>query len=145
LPTLLADAAATARTLPGNHPVSLQTDAHEHVLADPERIGQVLRNLLSNAAKYSPPNTPITLRTRSLPDQVWIEVVDQGAGIDPEEQEQIFAKFGRGSRPRCNGVAGLGLGLYLSRRIVQAHGGDLTVSSTPGQGSVFTFPLKVVR
>jgi signal transduction histidine kinase len=142
---LLNDGADFARTLPGNHPVKVEADREAQVLADPERIGQVLRNLLSNAAKYSPSGTQITLRSQSLPGQVQIEVVDQGPGIDPEDLEQIFAKFGRGRQTRQHGVAGLGLGLYLSRRIVQAHGADLTVCSTPGQGSVFAFPLEVVR
>ena len=145
LATLLSDAVASARTLPGNHPVALDIDADEQVLADPDRIGQVLRNLLSNAAKYSSPDTPITLRARSMPNQVWVEVVDQGDGIDPEDLEHIFAKFGRGRHGRHQAVTGLGLGLYLSQRIVQAHGGELTVCSKPGQGSVFAFPLEVAR
>jgi signal transduction histidine kinase len=146
LEKLLTDAKAYARTLPVDHPVhqirhsDLRTG--ERVLADPERIGQVLRNLLSNAAKYSPEGTPIELRVDKKEGRIRIEVADHGQGIHPDDVPRIFEKFGRG-RERHK-MPGAGLGLYLSRRIVQSHGSELTVQTRPGEGSVFGFELAVV-
>jgi signal transduction histidine kinase len=108
------------------------------------RIGQVVRNLLTNAAKYSPPGTPITLRTTRRGGHVRIEVVDRGYGIHPDDLPRIFEKFGRGRDVAGEKRAGVGLGLYLSRRIVRAHGSDLTVDTTPGLGCAFGFELEVV-
>ena len=72
-----------------------------------------------------------------------IAVADHGFGIHPDDVARIFEKFGRGRDQSGRQVAGLGLGLYLSRRIVQAHGAELCVDSTPGVGSVFAFDLEV--
>jgi signal transduction histidine kinase len=150
LATLLADAEAYARTLPGDHPIGVISNgnlgAEERILADPQRIGQVLRNLLSNAVKYSPEGTPLELRAaRSGRDRLRIEVADSGEGIHPDDVDRIFEKFGRGRDGKGRGeIAGAGLGLYLSRRIVRAHGSDLTVDTKLGGGSVFSFELEVV-
>jgi PAS domain S-box-containing protein len=140
---LLADAATFAATLPGDHPCSAAPPPDGQVWADPERIGQVLRNLLSNAAKYSPPGAPIAVRAIREGARVRFEVAEAGPGIPPADRERIFHKFARltsGTPAR-----GSGLGLYLSRQIVRAHGGELTVESTPGAGAVFRFALDVVR
>jgi signal transduction histidine kinase len=74
--------------------------------------------------------------------RVSIEVADRGPGIHPDDLERIFEKLGRGRNGKDGQVSGAGLGLYLSRRIVRAHGSDLTVRSRPGAGSVFAFELK---
>jgi signal transduction histidine kinase len=113
------------------------------VLADPERIGQVLRNLLSNAAKYSPEGTPIELRLLGKKGGVGLEVADRGPGIHPDDAARIFEKFGRGREGRQ--TPGVGLGLYLSRRIVRGHGSELSVRTRLGEGSAFGFELAVVR
>jgi signal transduction histidine kinase len=76
---------------------------------------------------------------------VHIAVADQGPGIHPDDVPRIFEKFGRGRDRWGRTVAGVGLGLYLSRRIVQAHGAELDVDSTPGLGAVFAFDLEVAR
>jgi signal transduction histidine kinase len=121
-------------------------EAHERVLADRDRIRLVLRNLLCNAAKYSPCGTRISLRAASASDgRVRIEVADRGPGIHPYDLEVIFEKFRRGQNGTGGRVSGAGLGLYVSRRIVRAHGSDLTVRSKPGAGSVFAFELEGVR
>ena len=117
----------------------------ERVWADAERIGLVLRNLLSNAARYSPAGAPIELRAMRRGERVRIEVADQGYGIHPADVARIFEEFGRGRDQDERKVAGAGLGLYLSERIIRAHGSELTVDSTPGTGSVFGFDLQVVR
>ncbi len=144
LALLLTDAGAFAKTLPGDHPLLPVPATDLRVRADPERIGQVLRNLLSNAAKYSPAGTPIELRVVPAATRVQVEVADHGFGIPPEDLTRIFEKFERGREERGRRIAGHGLGLYLSRRIVQAHGGDLTACSILGKGSVFGFDLEVV-
>ena len=115
------------------------------MLADPERIGQVLRNLLSNAAKYSPEGTPIELRVIGKKGRVRLEVADRGPGIHPEDVTRIFEKFGRGRDREGRKMPGVGLGLYLSQRIVRGHGSELTVRTRPGGGSVFGFDLEVAR
>ena len=150
LEELLADAEVYASTLPGHHPIEVMVRGDLRVevcvLADPERIGQVLRNLLSNAAKYSPEGTPIELRVIGKEGQVRVEIADQGWGIHPDDVPRIFEKFGRGrDRKGHHERPGVGLGLYLSQRIVRGHGSELTVQTRPGEGSVFGFELRVER
>ena len=142
---LLADAAAFARALPGDHPVTTELAATGPVRADPERIGQVLRNLLANAAKHTPPATPIELRAVADGGRVRVEVADRGPGIHPDDLGRVFEKFGRGRDAAGRRVPGVGLGLYLSRRIVRAHGAELTVAAAPGRGTVFGFALERAR
>jgi two-component system OmpR family sensor kinase len=144
---LLRDAAAFVETLHGDHRLVTQGTTDGWVLADPHRIRQVLRNLLSNAAKYSPDGTPIELRTApgATPGRVRIEVADRGPGIYPDDAARIFEKFGRGRDGGGKKVAGTGLGLYLSKRILQAHGSELTLDTEPGGGSVFGFELRAGR
>jgi signal transduction histidine kinase len=146
---ILADAEAYASTLPGQHPIEVvirdDLGAGACVLADPERVGQVLRNLLSNAAKYAPEGAPIELRAIRKEGRVGIEVADGGPGIHPDDVPRIFEKFGRGRGQESGTVPGAGLGLYLSRRIVRSHGSDLTVRARPGEGAVFGFELEVAR
>jgi PAS domain S-box-containing protein len=144
---LLRDAAAFVETLHGDHQLVTHGATDGWVLADPRRIRQVLRNLLSNAAKYSPDGTPIELRTApgATPGRVRIEVADRGPGVHPDDATRIFEKFGRGRDGGGRKVAGTGLGLYLSKRILQAHGSGLTLDSEPGGGSVFGFELRAGR
>ena len=106
---------------------------------DEVRIRQVLTNLLTNAAKFSPEGSRITVEVSGRPDGVEIVVADQGPGIPPESLEEAFAKFTRLSSARKGG--GLGLGLYISRGIVRAHGGELTESSGDQEGARFTIHL----
>jgi PAS domain S-box-containing protein len=146
--TLLQEATEFATTLPGDHPLTIENAAaEERVWADPHRIGQVLRNLLVNAAKYSPDDAPIELRVKpgETDARVLIEVVDRGAGIHPDDVSRIFEKFGRGRDGSGRKMAGAGLGLYLSRRIMLAHGGELKLKAAPGDGSVFFFELRCSR
>ena len=116
------------------------------MLADRDRIRLVLRYLLCNAAKYSPYGTQISLRLASAGNGlVRVEVADRGPGINPDDLERIFEKFERGRNGKEGRVSGAGLGLYVSRRIVRAHGSDLTVRTGPGAGAVFAFELEGVR
>jgi PAS domain S-box-containing protein len=108
--------------------------------ADAQRIEQVLFNLLQNARKYSLPDTTIEVRVRVDEDVVTIAVVDHGEGIPADDLPHIFERFHRARNVDRN-IAGLGLGLYITREIVRAHGGNLTVESTVDQGSTFTVTL----
>jgi PAS domain S-box-containing protein len=128
-----------------------QSDVHEIVVefpadfptveGDAGRLEQVLNNLLSNAIKYSPDGGRIEISGRVLPGEVVVSVADQGVGIPPEEQTRIFERFFRGSRERHQRTPGAGLGLYLVKAIVEAHGGHIWVESNPGEGAVFSFAL----
>ncbi|MDQ4100449.1 MAG: ATP-binding protein [Chloroflexota bacterium] len=140
---LIDHAIASAHAQTNAHPVAVETDLEATVFADPARIGQVLRNLVENAAKHTPRGTPITVRARQADQRVRIEVADQGPGIDPDELEQIFEKFARTRATTVRGAPGAGLGLYLARRIVRAHGSELTVHSAAGAGAVFGFDLEL--
>jgi signal transduction histidine kinase len=141
---LIREAATVAATLPGDHPFTWPVDVTDRVWADPERIGQVLRNLLTNAAAYAPPATPIELRTRRHDKYLRVEIADHGPGIAPDELERIFEKYARGREGQQRRKAGVGVGLYLCRRIIAAHGSELTVESAPGAGAIFGFDLEVI-
>jgi len=110
------------------------------VLVDPDRISLVFDNLVANAIRHSPKNGRIVVRARPVDGQVRFEVDDQGPGIPPEYRQRIFEKFFR--MPGTKGE-GIGLGLYISREIVAAHGGEMGVDSSPQGGSRFWFTLRV--
>lgn len=106
------------------------------------RIEQVLTNLISNAFKYAPPDTVVRVElTTPEPGLALVRVCDQGPGLTDEEQAQVFQRFYRGTAVRSNPRTGLGLGLYISRQIVELHGGRIWVESTLGAGSIFQFTL----
>ena len=115
-----------------------------NVLADSAWIAKVLTNLLGNAVKYSAADKPVFVSADLQGDMLAISVADRGSGIDPMEQAMVFDKFYRGQGQR-NRVSGTGMGLAISRAIVAAHGGTISVTSQLGHGSVFTFTLPVVR
>lgn len=110
------------------------------VPGDPERLRQVLRNLLSNAVKYSPDNSLIRVSGHVQPDLVVVSVSDEGPGIPKDEQAGVFQRFSRGNAAQRT-TSGAGLGLYLSKAIIEAHGGEIWVDSTPGQGATLHFSL----
>jgi len=110
------------------------------VLVDSERIGLVFDNLIGNAIRHSPSGGRIDVRAVPDGQRVRFEVQDQGPGIAPEYRQRIFEKFFRVPGTKGEGV---GLGLYISREIVLAHGGDMGVESEPGHGSRFWFTLRV--
>jgi signal transduction histidine kinase len=109
------------------------------VAADPSRIARVVQNLLANALKYSAPGTPVAIRAWRVDGEVILAVSDRGAGIPPEDLPRVFERFYRGSQARS--VGGLGLGLYISRLIVEAHGGRIWCESKMGEGSTFALAL----
>lgn len=110
------------------------------VWGDRSRIIQVMNNIISNAVKYSPEGSRITVSGRVRGHFAEVTIRDKGIGIDPQYQEKIFNRFYRGSTPNKN-YPGLGIGLYICKNIIERHGGEIKVKSAPGQGSSFTFTL----
>jgi signal transduction histidine kinase len=118
-------------------------DDHLQAWVDRERISQVLLNVLSNARKYSPEGSAITVTLQRRGAQISISVRDQGPGIPTEQLSHICEQFYRvpGIEVRSGISAGLGLGLYIARIIVEQHGGYIEVQSEPGEGSTFSIAL----
>ena len=118
--------------------VQVEGDAPLEGNWDPLRLEQVVGSLLSNAVKYGA-GKPVRVAVAGGPEKARLSVFDQGEGIAPDVLPRIFDRYGRASSVRHYG--GFGLGLYVSRRIVEAHGGTLTVESEPGRGATFTVEL----
>ena len=127
----------------GKHPVEIRVPEEITVRLDPDRIREVLVQVLENAAKYSAPESPIRITAELKDAHLEVSVADNGAGIDDMEQGLIFDKFYRVGDPLVHNTKGSGLGLSLVRHIVQAHGGEVVVDSVPGRGSKFTISLPV--
>jgi signal transduction histidine kinase len=141
------DLAALAREVVARHedeaqavgtPVAVESAGPVPCQADPDRVEQVIANLLSNALKYGR-GAPVKVRIRAEEGYGVLDVADGGIGIPPEQQARIFGRFERAVPPRSYG--GLGLGLWIVRSLVEAHGGQVSVRSAAGQGSTFTVRL----
>jgi len=131
-----------------DHPVKVSVQDGEAIelLADPRRIRQCLENIIANAIQKSPAHAPVSVFVtlhKNRPDGplAKVDVVDQGPGIPPDILPHVFDRFVTGSQPQ----GGLGLGLYLAKRVAGIHGGDLTADSTPGKGARFTLTLPLTR
>ncbi len=111
------------------------------VECDPDRLDQVLMNLLGNAVKFTPEGGRISLTIADVDDEIEVRVVDSGPGIAPEEIPLLFEKFGQTSAGRTARSPGTGLGLVICRHLVEAHGGRIWVDSAPGRGASFAFRL----
>jgi two-component system phosphate regulon sensor histidine kinase PhoR len=131
------------RLLADERSITVHTDIEESVVtqADPVRIRQVVDNLLTNATKYNRENGDIFVAVASTGGEVRVSVRDTGLGISEADQAQLFDRFFRAESARRSNVSGSGLGLSITRDIVRQHGGDLSVSSALGTGSVFTMTI----
>ena len=98
-------------------------------------------NLLSNALRYTDGGGAVTVSVHADGDHAVLEVRDTGIGIAPEDLPRVFTRFWRGERSRSRATGGAGIGLSIVKELVQAHGGEVTVSSTPGEGSTFLVSL----
>jgi signal transduction histidine kinase len=116
----------------------------DRVVADERRTTQVFANLISNASKYAPEGTHVTVSAKSVDGYVRITVADEGPGIPLDEQNRLFQRFFR-SRTVREQAGGLGLGLSICRAIVHAQGGDISIESTPGRGTSVHFTLPKAR
>lgn len=112
------------------------------IQADPDKLEQILINLLDNAIKFTPAGGTITVDATDLGDRVRIDVKDTGIGIPAKDIPRIFERFYRVDTARSRELGGTGLGLSIVKHIVQAHGGSVAVESTPGKGSIFSFTMR---
>ena len=115
----------------------------ENIMCDKLRLDQVLLNLVSNAVKYTPKGSCIDISAKREGDLVKIRIADDGEGIKQEDKEKLFDKFYRGSSPIADNKRSLGLGLYLCKTIIEAHGGSITVEDNEPHGAIFMFTLPV--
>ena len=143
---LLGQVAAAHRSRAEAGAVYLGADADPGLWidADPVRMRQVLGNLVSNALRHTPAGGTVTLGARQTGDEAVLTVRDTGAGIAPEDLPQVFERFWRAEKSRSRRTGGSGLGLSIVRQFVEAHGGTVSVASTPGSGTVFTVRLPCV-
>ncbi|HEY6057698.1 MAG TPA: PAS domain-containing sensor histidine kinase, partial [Candidatus Limnocylindrales bacterium] len=148
-PTRLADIVAGLTSelaeLPARRPllVSLDPDL-PRVDVDPTRVRQVLANLVANAAKYAGPAATVSLRAIRAGDVVEVTVEDDGPGVDPDERDRLFERFFRGRRVRESNIPGSGLGLYLCRRLIEAHGTWIRLDDRE-RGTAVTFAVPIAR
>ena len=116
------------------------------VYGDADRLAQVITNFLTNALKYSPPDRPITVCLRDEHEQARVLVRDEGPGLSPEEHERVWERFYRvPGISEQGGFGGLGLGLYICRTIIEQHGGEVGIKSSPGNGATFWFTLPLTQ
>jgi signal transduction histidine kinase len=145
LAALLRSFAAEQGELPGAGTITIEAPALPKVDADARRIRQVLANLAANTQKYAGPGATVSIRARHLPpDSVVVTFADDGEGIDAAEQAQVFDRFFRGGRVRESRIHGSGLGLYVCRRLVEAHGGWIRLDAV-ARGMSISFRLPVVQ
>ena len=123
-----------------NHRVIVSGSIKSTFFGDRERISQVIINLLSNAAKYSPNNNKIRVKLQEETDSFRISVTDYGMGISRKNLSKVFERFYR-EEIKGKNIPGLGMGLYISQQIALAHGGEITAKSTVRHGSTFTLYL----
>src|SRR5204863_1679436 len=126
-----------------SHALLQQVEPHLHVRADPLRFKQMLMNLAGNAIKFTPEGGRIELAARQVDDQVRVEVRDNGPGIPAEQQQRIFEAFFRLTETG-SATEGTGLGLTITARLAELHGGKLGIESRPGAGTCFYFSLPLV-
>ncbi|MCA4133933.1 cell wall metabolism sensor histidine kinase WalK [Arthrobacter sp. M4] len=140
---LVRNSVDSARPKADDGGVRLLVSAPERLEAhvDPSRIGQVLDNLISNAIKYSPYGGDVTVTLRAEDGKVVCQVADSGIGMDEKDQAEAFTKFFRAGRVRNSKIPGVGLGLPITKAIIEAHGGNISLDSKPGHGTTFTFTV----
>ncbi|NBV20648.1 MAG: sensor histidine kinase [Proteobacteria bacterium] len=146
LAAVAKDSLALVRPLAGQRRIKLFNEAGPApCLGDAQRLGQVVTNLLTNAITYNRAGGEVRLHTVTTKDAVLMEVSDTGQGIAAEDLPHLFERFYRADKARDLGEGHTGLGLAICKAIVDAHGGTMTVTSTPGQGSTFTVRLPTVQ
>jgi signal transduction histidine kinase len=141
---LVTDTVESFGALAGQRGVALRGSAEPGVdpaLVDARQIGRVLANLVGNALRHTPPGGVVTLRAWLVDGRVQVEVADTGEGIPIDDLPRVFERFYRGEKSRSRATGGSGLGLAIAKAIVEAHGGQITVESQPGDGARFSFFL----
>ncbi|MDR7543123.1 MAG: ATP-binding protein [Armatimonadota bacterium] len=139
---VVADAVLRMKSLAGARELELRpAESDVAVVADRDRLAQVLTNLLDNAIKFTPEGGRIAVGWRTLNGEVEVTVADDGPGIPPTDLPYVFERFYKADRSRSPVPGGTGLGLAITKHIIEAHGGRIRVASTPGEGTTFSFTL----
>ncbi len=142
LTDVLAERVRLAQVSAEQHTIFLDIQVQDsRIVADQLRVGQVIGNILDNAIKFSPPSRQVTVKLQEQDNEYLISVIDQGIGISPEYLNHIFERFYRVRNTASRQYAGIGMGLFVAKAIVEAHGGGIGFSSNPGIGSTFYFTL----
>jgi heavy metal sensor kinase len=144
LDALIEQSVATAARQAPDHQLTARIEAPALINGDPERLTQLLRNLLENATNHTPPGTAIEVRLRRSDGVAQITVADDGPGIPAEHLPHLWNRFYRGDKARSRASGGSGLGLAIVKYIAEAHGGRVGVTSAAGQGTIFTITLPVM-
>lgn len=142
LTDILAERVRSAQVSAEEHTISLDIAVSDSkIVADQLRIGQVIGNILDNAIKFSPQGGQVIVKLQEQGDDYLVSVIDQGIGVSPESFDHIFERFYRVRNTASRQYSGIGLGLYVAKRIIEAHGGRIWLSSSLGSGSTFYFTL----
>jgi signal transduction histidine kinase len=123
--------------------LDLEVEDVPEITGEPAKLAQLLDNLVSNAIKFTPRDGHVSVRLTSHPELIRIEVSDTGIGIPDQERERLFERFFRAQSALERQIQGTGLGLYISKAIVDAHDGRIGVDSAPGEGTTFIVELPV--
>ena len=148
VPTAIGNAMTLVRERAQRHGIALSLDVAdgvEEIVADERKFKQILLNLLTNAVKFTPDGGRVAVLARRAGDLLEVAVRDTGIGIAKDDQEAVFEEFRQVGRNYTNKQEGTGLGLALTRRFVELHGGTIRLESEPGRGSTFTFTIPLSR
>jgi len=145
LADVLTERVRLAQVSAEQHAIYLDIQTQDsRIVADQLRIGQVFGNILDNAIKFSPPGKQVKVKLQEQDDEYLISVIDQGIGVSPESFDHIFERFYRIRNFASRQYSGIGMGLFVAKAIVEAHGGHINFSSNQGGGSTFYFTLPLV-
>lgn len=146
MPDLVRSAVKRARLAAPDRSFELHAPAEPLTVAvDRDRVTQALDNLLSNAVKYGASGTPVVVTVERRDLMVAVAIRNEGEGIAPDVLQRLFQRFQRGAGGRLEAVTGVGLGLYITRGVIEAHGGQIRVESTPGASTTFSFTVPLTR
>lgn len=144
LPAALQNAMTLVRERAERHGIVLRLEIAEglgSIRADERKFKQILLNLMWNAVKFTPEGGSVRVTAKPIGTLIEVSIADTGLGIAPEDQAAVFEAFTQVGRDSGRKAAGTGLGLTLSKRFVELHGGEIRLTSAPGKGSTFTFTL----
>ncbi len=144
LERVVGDAVETARTVEPERPISLEAQ-HAVVTGDPDRLRQVVDNLLANVRAHTPEGAPVEVSVSTLNGDAVIEVADSGPGLSEEDAARVFERFYRADASRSRASGGVGLGLSIVAAVAEAHGGTASASSEPGAGATFRVTLPLAK
>ncbi|QKJ32891.1 PAS domain-containing protein [Mucilaginibacter mali] len=143
LETLIEDLVQETRLTVTSHTINFERCDHVFIVADRDKIGSVVTNLISNAVKYSPKGRTVDVECKAEGDKIRVSITDQGMGLKPQDKERVFDRYFRVENNSSKNISGFGIGLYLSAEIIRGHNGHIGVESESENGSTFYFTLPV--